>query len=69
MPMIKSKILPGGIEHNALRLGEVARRLSCSRRLLGKAGRSRPTPRRAPLVTCVRVRPTDLADYLERNAI
>jgi excisionase family DNA binding protein len=67
MPMIKSTLL-SGIEHSALQLGEVARRLSCSRRFLEKqvaAGRLRVV-RLSP--RCVRIRPTDLAEYLERNA-
>ena len=70
MPTIKSKILPAGeIEHNALQLGEAARKLSCSRRFLEKqiaAGRLRVVCLSS---RCVRVRPTDLAHYLERNAI
>ena len=68
--MIKSEILPGGIEQNkALRLGEVAKGLSCSRRFLEKqiaAGRLRVVRLSS---RCVRVRPVDLANYLERNAI
>jgi excisionase family DNA binding protein len=53
----------------ALRLGEVARRIATSRRFLEKqiaAGRLRCiklSPR------CVRIRPEDLRDYLNRNAI
>jgi excisionase family DNA binding protein len=69
MPTIESDILPGGIERNALRLGEVARRLSCSRRFLEKqvaAGRLRVVRLSS---RCVRVRPADLSDYLDRNAI
>ena len=55
--MIKS--LLSGIEHSALQLGEVARRLSCSRRFLEKQVAAerlrvvRPSPR------CVRIRPTN----------
>jgi excisionase family DNA binding protein len=67
--MIKSTVLPEGIEHNALQLGEVARRLNCSRRFLEKqiaAGRLRVV-RLSP--RCVRVRPTDLAAYLDSNAV
>ena len=53
----------------ALRLGEAAMRVGCSRRFLEhqiKAGRLsviRLSSR------CVRIRPADLADYLERNAV
>jgi excisionase family DNA binding protein len=67
--MIKSVTPLKEIEHRALQLGEVAERLSCSRRFLEKqvaAGRLRVvklSPR------CVRVRPSDLANYLERNAV
>jgi excisionase family DNA binding protein len=65
--MVGSKVPAEGIE--ALQLGEAAKRLSCSRRFLEKqitAGRLRVV-RLSP--RCVRVRPTDLADYLERNAV
>jgi excisionase family DNA binding protein len=65
--MIKPNVGPEVIE--ALQLADVARKLSCSRRFLEKqvaAGRLRVV-RLSP--RCVRVRPTDLADYLERNAI
>jgi excisionase family DNA binding protein len=67
MFMIKS--FTQGSEGAALRLAEVARRLSCSRRFLEKqvaAGKLRVV-RLSP--RCVRVRPTDLVDYLERNAV
>jgi excisionase family DNA binding protein len=67
--MIKTKSLPEVIEHNALPLGEAARKLSCSRRFLEKqiaAGRLRVV-RLSP--RCVRIRPGDLADYLDRHAI
>jgi len=56
-------------ETTAMRLGEVAARLGVSRRFIErqiKAGRIsviRLSPR------CIRIRPADLADYLERNAI
>ena len=67
--MIKSKSLSEVIEHNALPLGEAARKLSCSRRFLEKqvaAGRLRVVRLSS---RCVRVRPSDLANYLERNAV
>jgi excisionase family DNA binding protein len=57
------------IERVAIRLGEAARRVGCSRRFLEKqiaAGRLK-TIRLSP--RCVRIRPEDLADYLERNAV
>ena len=69
MSMIKSNTFPQGIEGAALQLGEVARRLSCSRRFLEKqiaAGRLRVVRLSS---RCVRIRPTDLANYLERNAV
>jgi excisionase family DNA binding protein len=56
-------------ERVAIRLGEAARRVGCSRRFLEKqiaAGRLKIiclSPR------CVRIRPEDLAKYLERNAV
>jgi excisionase family DNA binding protein len=56
-------------ETTAMRLGEAAMRVDCSRRFLEhqiKAGRLsviRLSPR------CVRIRPSDLAEYLERNAV
>lgn len=65
--MVGSKVPPQGIE--ALQLGEVAKRLNCSRRFLEKQiamGRLRIV-RLSP--RCVRIRPTDLAEYLERNAV
>ena len=65
--MIKTKVDPEVIE--ALQLADVARKLSCSRRFLEKqvaAGRLRVVRLSS---RCVRVRPTDLADYLERNAV
>ena len=57
------------VERAALRLGEAAHRVGCSRRFLEKqiaAGRLRCI-RLSP--RCVRVRPEDLAHYLERNAV
>ena len=57
------------IERAALQLGEAANKISCSRRFLEKqiaAGRLkvvRLSPR------CVRVRPEDLAAYLDRYAV
>jgi excisionase family DNA binding protein len=57
------------VERTALRLGEVGHRVGCSRRFLEKqiaAGRLRCI-RLSP--RCVRIRPEDLADYLERNAV
>ena len=57
------------VERAALRLGEAAHRVGCSRRFLEKqiaAGRLRCI-RLSP--RCVRIRPEDLADYLERNAV
>ena len=56
-------------ERVALRLGEAARRIDCSRRFLEKqiaAGRLRCI-RLSP--RCVRIRTEDLAAYLDRNAI
>jgi excisionase family DNA binding protein len=56
-------------ETSAMRLGEAATRVGVSRRFIEhqiKAGRLsviRLSPR------CVRIRPSDLADYLERNAV
>jgi excisionase family DNA binding protein len=56
-------------ETTAMRLGEAAMQIGCSRRFIEhqiKAGRLavvRLSPR------CVRIRPSDLADYLERNAV
>ena len=56
------------VERTAFRLGEAASRVGCSRRFLEKqiaAGRLkviRLSPR------CVRIRPQDLAAYLERYA-
>jgi excisionase family DNA binding protein len=57
------------VERAALRLGEAARRVGCSRRFLEKqitAGRLRCIRLSS---RCVRIRPEDLADYLERNAV
>ena len=52
-----------------MNLHEAARRVSCSRRFLekqiaiGRLKSIRITPR------CVRIRPEDLAEFLEKNAI
>jgi excisionase family DNA binding protein len=57
------------VERTALRLGEAAHRVGCSRRFLEKqitAGRLKVIRLSA---RCVRIRPKDLADYLEWNAI
>jgi len=56
-------------EVSAMNLQEAARRVSCSRRFLEKqiaAGRLK-----AIRITnrCVRIRPVDLAEFLERNAV
>jgi excisionase family DNA binding protein len=56
------------IEVSAMNLHEAARRVSCSRRFLekqiaiGRLKSIRITNR------CVRIRPEDLAEFLERNA-
>jgi excisionase family DNA binding protein len=65
--MAKEKANNGG--RSAYKLGEAADSVGCSRRFLEKqiaAGRLkviRLSPR------CVRIRPEDLADYLNRNAV
>jgi hypothetical protein len=67
--MIKSAMPLTEIEHHALKLAEVAKTLSCSKRFLEKqvaAGRLRVIKLSQ---RCVHVRPPDLADYLERNAV
>jgi excisionase family DNA binding protein len=57
------------IEVSAMNLHEAARRVSCSRRFLekqiviGRLKSIRITNR------CVRIRPEDLAEFLERNAV
>jgi excisionase family DNA binding protein len=56
-------------ETTAMRLGEAAARLGVSRRFIerqikdGRISVIRLSPR------CVRIRPSDLANYLERNAV
>jgi excisionase family DNA binding protein len=56
-------------EVSAMNLHEAARRVSCSRRFLekqiaiGRLKSIRITPR------CVRIRPEDLAEFLEKNAV
>jgi excisionase family DNA binding protein len=67
--LIASKLIGQKLfEVSAMNLQEAARRVSCSRRFLEKqiaAGRLR-----AIRITsrCVRIRPEDLAEFLERNA-
>ena len=67
--MVANKTHPTVDEGVALRLGEAARRLACSKRFLEKQirlGRLRIIRLSA---SCVRVRPEDLVAYLDKNAI
>ncbi len=66
---IKTRTLPAPDNALALRLPEVARSIGTSRRFLEKqiaAGHLRALKLSA---RCVRIRPADLADWMERRAV